>query len=66
VVVTKPVDMRIDSAISHSVVTALFFKSSQLASFEVWSNPITSLMVLTPVVIATALGPESVTCASAE
>ena len=65
-VVTAPVDMPMLSAISHSVVTALVFWSSQLSSLAVWSRPIRSLMVLTPVVIATALGAESVICASAE
>ena len=65
-VVTAPVDMPMVSAISHSVVTALVFWSSQLSSVEVWSRPITSLIVFTPAVIATALGAESVICASEE
>ena len=65
-VVTAPVDMPMLSASSHKVVTALVFWSSQLSSVTVWSSPMRSLMVFTPVVIATALGAESVICASAE
>ena len=61
-----PVDMPMVSASSHSVVTALVFWSSQLSSVEVWSMPMTSLIVFTPAVIATALGAESVICASDE
>ena len=64
--VIAPVDMPMVSASSHSVVTALVFWSSQLSSVAVWSSPMTSLMVFTPAVIATALGAESVICASEE
>ncbi|MNH40870.1 hypothetical protein D3C79_1022520 [compost metagenome] len=58
--VTAPVDIPSVAAISHSVVTALVFWSSQLLRVAVWFSPIRSLTVLTPVVIATALGAESV------
>ena len=65
-VVTAPVDMPTVSASSHSVVTCLVFWSSQLSSSAVWSRPMMSFLVFTPVVIATALGAESVICASEE
>ena len=65
-VVIAPVDMPTVSAISQSVVTALVFCESQSSRTEVWSMPITSLIVFTPAVIATALGALSVICASEE
>ena len=61
---TTPVASPASSAISAIVLTTL--PLPQTPGSTVWSMPIVSFLVFTPVVIAVALGAESVTCASDE